>query len=215
MASPSADRGRAAFLGACPVPRETLARLDSHVALLDTWQRKINLVGSSTLAEVWTRHILDSAQLLPAVADRRPGGLPATWLDLGSGAGFPGMVLAALGAGRVHLVESDGRKCAFLRQILIATGVDAQIHPCRIEHLAPFHVDIVTARALAPVAELLALAAPFLAPSGEIWLLKGEKAEKELTRARQSWTFDVEFLASRSDPRGVLLRLTGVRERAG
>lgn len=213
MVSPSPDRGRAAFLEAFPVPRETLARLDAHVALLDTWQPKINLVGPSTLQEVWTRHVLDSAQLLGSFEARPAGGPPPVWLDLGSGAGFPGLVLDHLGAGHVHLVESDGRKCAFLRQVTIATGSQARIHTCRIERMEPFAVDIVTARALAPLADLLAYAEPFVSQDSEFRLLKGEQAEKELTRARQSWTFDVESLPSRSDPRGVLLRLTGVRRR--
>lgn len=209
----TADRGRAAFLGEIAVSRETCARLDTFVALLDKWQKTVNLVGPSTLGDIWTRHMLDSAQLLPAIAARRTGGLPGIWLDLGSGAGFPGLVAAILGAGTVHLVESDARKCAFLQQVVIATGADARIHRCRIEDLAPFPVGVVTARALAPVADLLDLAAVFVTPGCEFWLLKGAQASKELTRARQSWTFDAECLPSRSDPRGVILRLSDIRRR--
>ena len=200
-------QGRQAFLEAIDVPRETLARLDTYAALLVKWQARINLVAPRSLAALWTRHFLDSAQLLPLVAANRPGGLPARWLDLGSGAGFPGLVLANLGAGEVHLVESDGRKCSFLRQVIRSTGASAEIHQTRIESLAPFPVDLITARALAPLESLLGYTHRFWREGCEAWFLKGEEWQEELTSCTQSWTVEAETFLSRTHPSGRILRV--------
>lgn len=191
------------------VSRETLDRLQRYAALLEKWQARINLVSGATLPELWRRHFLDSAQLLPLVRAARPE--PAeTWLDLGSGAGFPGLVLAIMGAGKVHLVESDRRKCAFLRQVIRETGADAAVHAVRIEALAPQRPDIITARALAPLHRLLPLAARHGRADTEIWLLKGQHVEEELTKASISWNMRIEELASQSDPLGRILRIRGL-----
>jgi 16S rRNA (guanine527-N7)-methyltransferase len=187
------------------VSRETLDRLSLYLDLLQQWQRAINLVGASTLADPWRRHILDSAQLvphLPAVA--------GTVLDLGSGAGLPGLVLAVLGVPGVQLVESDQRKAQFLREAARTTQAPIVVHAARIEQLDAVHADVVTARALAPLDRLLGLAERFLGPDSLCLFLKGESAPRELTEARQTWHMHSEIVPSRSASAGVLLKLQGV-----
>jgi 16S rRNA (guanine527-N7)-methyltransferase len=188
-----------------PVSRETLARLAAYIELLREWSARINLVGRDTLADPWRRHILDSAQLAPLVP-RTARNL----IDLGSGAGFPGLVLAILGVPAVELVEADAKKCAFLREAARATATEIAISQSRIEGLPPHPADVVTARALAPLGRLLGLAAPFLGLDSVCLFLKGARAEEELTLARKDWTMAVSSSESRSDPRGVVLRLHDV-----
>jgi len=199
----------AQFQAATGVADGVLAALGAHLALLGKWQARINLVGRASLADPWRRHVLDSAQLHPLIG---PG---ATVLDLGSGAGFPGLVLAAMGGATVHLVDSDGRKCAFLGEAARAMGIAARvrIHDCRIEALAPFPADIVTARALAPLAALLGHARPFLKGGTRCLFPKGKKADDELTEAGKSWTMRVREIASLSDPSGTILRIDNIRSR--
>ncbi|HEX6977720.1 MAG TPA: 16S rRNA (guanine(527)-N(7))-methyltransferase RsmG [Alphaproteobacteria bacterium] len=189
------------------VSRETLDRLGRYEALLRKWQVRINLVGPGTLNDVWRRHFLDSAQLFPLIP-----GPAATLIDLGSGAGFPGLVLAILaGAVRpglaVHLVESDARKAAFLIEAVRETGAAAKVHTARVEAMAGRlpPADVVTARALAPLGTLLALAHPLMAPGGMCLLLKGARAEAEIEAARLDWRFRLDRRTSRSDPDGAVL----------
>ena len=136
-------------------------------------------------------------------------------IDLGSCAGFPGLVLAILCVQRLELVEADSRKCAFLREAARITEVDVTIRSCRIQAVPPHPVDVVTARACAPLERLLSLAAPFLAAKSECLFLKGERVEDELTLARKHWTMTVRLCQSRSDPRGVVLRLQQVAREHG
>jgi 16S rRNA (guanine527-N7)-methyltransferase len=187
------------------VSRETLERLTVHLDLLRRWQPAINLVASTTLADPWRRHMLDSAQLaahLPPAA--------ANLVDLGSGAGFPGMVLALLGVGEVHLIEADRRKAQFLREVARATGAPATIHAERIERMQGWPAAVVTARALAPLPRLLELAARFLVSDSICLFLKGRSVERELTNARVGWHMVPETLPSRSDPLGTVLKLRGI-----
>ncbi|HEX5077789.1 MAG TPA: 16S rRNA (guanine(527)-N(7))-methyltransferase RsmG [Geminicoccaceae bacterium] len=186
------------------VSRETLARLEAYLGLLRRWQRAVNLVGAGTLADPWRRHILDCGQIAPHV----PQGA-RTVLDLGSGAGLPGLVLALLGIRGVHLVESDQRKAQFLREAARITQAPLTVHAARIEQLG-LRAGVVTARALAPLPRLLELAAAVLAPDGICLFLKGETVADELTRARQSWHMHGEIVPSLSGSRGVLLKLAGV-----
>ena len=193
------------FAEIIPVSRETLARLEAYAALLTRWSARINLIGRDTITDLWRRHILDSAQLRAFVPNRA-----RSMIDLGSGAGLPGLVLAILGVPGVELIEADSRKCAFLREALRVTGAAALIRPCRIEAVPRHPVDIITARACAPLDRLVGLAEPFLGPDSECLFLKGERIEQELTIAREGWTMTVSACQSRSDPRGGVLRLQQV-----
>ncbi len=187
-----------------------LERLRRFVETLEKWQPKINLVGAASLADVWRRHLLDSAQLhalMPPAA--------ATVLDLGSGAGFPGMVLAIIGGVRVHLVDSDARKCAFLGEVKRITKADCVIHNRRIEALRPFAADVVTGRALAPLERLLGYAFPFLGEGAICLFPKGEKVDRELTDSEKKWTMRVTQIRSLSDPSGTILKVEAVCPRHG
>ena len=195
------------FFQTIAVSRETADKLRLYADLLKKWQPKINLVGPATIPDLWRRHFLDSAQMFPHL----PAG-PV--LDLGSGAGFPGLVLAVMrgeDADPIHLVESDGRKCAFLREAARLTKASAIIHNSRIETVEAFEIGAVTARALAPVAVLLGLAESFLTPSVECLFLKGERLEDELTEAGKDWKMTVNRIPSVSDPNGFILSLKEVR----
>ena len=190
------------FAALTGVSRETSARLEGYAALLTQWNARINLVGRDTLRDVWRRHFLDSAQLLSYV----PEGTRSL-VDLGSGAGFPGLVLAILGMPGVELVESDARKCAFLREAARIADAPVRVHHARIEALPPHQVDVVTARACAPLDRLLVMAQRFIAPHTVCLFLKGERAGEELTAARRGWTMTAACHPSRADPRGVILKL--------
>lgn len=175
------------------VPRETIHRLARYEELLSHWQKSTNLIAPSTLPQLWSRHFADSAQLLTLAQNAR------LWLDLGSGAGFPGMVVALLGAGRpgfrVHLVETSRKKCAFLAEVARATQAPVEIHAMRIEDLAEtadrLAPDVVSARALAPLPRLFELVSPFFGPGTRGLFLKGREASTEIEAARAAWDFAV------------------------
>ncbi len=196
------------------VSRETLERLEIYARLLTKWTRAINLVSADSLPDLWRRHFLDSAQLLPLLPPA-PAGRPRRLADLGSGAGFPGLVLAILGAGEIHLVESDRRKGQFLREVSRETAAGAEVHLGRIEELSPLCADCVTARALAPLERLLDYAARHLAPGGSALFLKGRGAAEELTQAARRWSMAVERFPSRTDPEGSILRIADLAARSG
>ena len=182
-----------------------MARLEAYAALLVAWSERINLIGRTTLDDLWRRHFLDSAQLLPL--------LPAetqSLVDLGSGAGFPGLVLAILGVRGVELIEADSRKAAFLREAARITGAEATVRGCRIEAVAPHAVDALTARGCAPLDRLLPLGERFIGPATTCLFLKGARAAEELTAACKAWTMTVSCHASRADPGGTILRLQQV-----
>ena len=197
---------REAFGDQLDVSRETLQRLSDYLDLLRRWQSTINLVGPATLADPWRRHFLDAAQLV----DRVPAEA-ANLVDLGSGAGFPGMVLAVLGVPRVHLIEADRRKAQFLREVARVTGAPATIHAERIEQMRGWPAAVITARALAPLPRLLELADRFLGSDSVCLFLKGKSVGRELTEARVSWHMDAETFPSRSEPTGTVLKLRGIR----
>ncbi|HKS88125.1 MAG TPA: 16S rRNA (guanine(527)-N(7))-methyltransferase RsmG [Stellaceae bacterium] len=200
------------FAAAAGVSRETLARLAAYAGLLEQWSRRINLVAASTLGDPWRHHFLDSAQLFPLVPTAAK-----SLVDLGSGAGFPGLVLAIMGVPGVELVEADARKCAFLREAARIATASVTIHNARIESLLAHPADVVTARACAPLDRLLVLAQPFVAPGTVCLFPKGERAAQEVAAARQNWEFDVATHKSRTDRRGTILCLSRVarREPAG
>lgn len=183
-----------------------LVRLTAYLDLLVHWQRRINLVGASTLADPWRRHMLDSQQLAPLL----PAGAPAV-TDLGSGAGFPGLVLAILTTARVTLVEADQRKAAFLAAAARATEAEVDIACQRMETLAVASADIVTARACAPLPRLLPVIARILRPDGVALLLKGQTGQVELTQAEKHWKMRSSMIASQTDPGGMILQLQELR----
>lgn len=190
------------------VSHETLTRLDRFVSELTEWQKRINLISSSTIDDIWLRHILDSAQLHNLQPDAQ------IWLDIGSGGGLPGLVIACQMAdhtdGRmIHLVESNKKKAAFLRHVVVSLGLPAQIHDCRIEDviLNFTQVDVVTARALASLDTLLQYTNQLL-KSGTIGLFpKGRDVESELTNASKNWQFSYSLLPSRSDPHARIVQV--------
>lgn len=182
------------------VSRETLERLLVFDGLLVKWQKAINLIGPKTVEDRWKRHYLDSAQL----SDVAQG---AVWTDLGSGAGFPGLILAILGAGEVRLHESDLRKAIFLREAIRVTGANASVMEGRIQTAPPVRVDVITARALAPLHEIFALGSRFADDTTIFALLKGQDVDEELTEATKYWSMDIGKVPSRADPKGVVLRV--------
>ncbi|MBP7252130.1 MAG: 16S rRNA (guanine(527)-N(7))-methyltransferase RsmG [Alphaproteobacteria bacterium] len=198
---------REKFLLDCAVSREGAASFDDYAALLAEWQQRMNLVAPSTLPHIWHRHFADSAQLyklLPASA--------VCVVDIGSGAGFPGLVLAimAQAEGRaiaVHLVESIQKKAQFLRAVALQLKLPVTVHAERAEALRGIAADVITARALAPLEEILPLAKNFARLETILLLLKGARAEEELTSAKQSWHFKHAIIPSRSDPSGKVLRI--------
>ncbi len=202
----SGPLSREAFGDQLHVSRETLQRLTVYLELLRRWQQAINLVGSATLVDPWRRHFLDCAQL----AARIPAGA-ASLVDLGSGAGFPGMVLAILGVRGVDLIESDRRKALFLREVARETGASVGVHAERIERIAGWPADVITARALAPLPRLLILGERFLTSDSVCLFLKGRSGAHELTEARVTWHMKAQIFPSRSEATGMVLRLRGVR----
>ena len=197
-----------------PVSRETAQRLDRFVELLLKWQRVSNLIADSSVRHLWTRHIADSLQLIELAPDAR------TWVDLGSGAGFPGLVLACVlvdTAGVVvHLIESNAKKAAFLREAARVTQAAAIIHHGRAEDLIPAWqdpIDVVTARALAPLSILLGLAAPMVKRGAKALFLKGQDVEAELTQATKCWNIEAVILPSRTDRRGRIVEIRAAERR--
>ena len=187
------------------VSRETLMRLQQWVELLATWQQRINLVASSTLVDPWRRHVLDGGQLLRHAAGA------TRWADLGTGAGVPGMILAIMGVPEMHLVESDQRKVAFLREAARVTGTaNVTFHPCRIDQARLPDLDVVAARALAPLDKLLELSSMHMR-NGTLGLFaKGQGLAVELTDAARHWHMKHDVLPSLSDSRGNILRVCEV-----
>jgi 16S rRNA (guanine527-N7)-methyltransferase len=197
----SADRQQALVL--TPVSRETEMRLDQFVDLLLTWQQTTQLVASSTLSQLWTRHVADSLQLMALAPEAK------LWVDLGSGAGFPGLViacaLAKTAGARVHLVESNAKKAAFLREAVRLTKAPAVVHHTRIEKFVESfdqRVDVVTARALAPLKLLLDQSVTLLNKGARGFFPKGQDVEAELTEASKYWNMDATLVPSRTDSKG-------------
>jgi len=214
--APDLAEDRALALALVPVSRETAARLDSLVELLLEWQTKINLIAPSTISTIWTRHIADSLQLL-ALA---PGA--KRWVDLGSGAGFPGLVIACALAetkgAAVHLVESNAKKAAFLREAARHVGAPAVVHPVRIEDFVKNfneQADAVTARALAPLDELLGLAEPLLKTGAQGLFLKGQDVDVELTKATKCWNIEVDLVPSKTNPQSRIVIVRRLQKRPG
>ena len=201
------------------VSRETREKLIVYIDLLAKWQRRINLVGPKTMQDVWRRHVLDSAQLYKFVNNK--GG---PLLDLGSGGGFPGLVLSIMGVSNIALLESSQKKCSFLGEVIRQTGCDAVVFKGRIEDYPIKNAGkLITARALAPLEDLLEWSYPLLAVGGECLFLKGKNYEDELTSSGKRWTMEVKIHPSLSDAppnkdgfnAGVLLQIGKLSRRDG
>lgn len=193
------------------VSQAVQSKLNTYVALLEEWQGKMNLVSDSTLPVVWTRHILDSAQV-----ERYLTPSDRVILDLGSGAGFPALVLAILDESKnrtVHLIESDGKKCLFLQAVADACGLQVVIHNERIEKMPVFKADVITARALAALDKLVGYAKPFIGERTRCLFLKGKKADEELKLCTKKFVFAVEKYVSITSDEGKILCLTGVKKK--
>lgn len=198
------------FASRFDVSRETIERLKIYEALLRQWQKGTNLVAPGTLDDIWHRHFADSAQLIGLAPDS------VKWLDLGSGAGFPGLVIAVCTANQedshVHIVESNARKCAFCQEVVRETGCSVEIHHARIESLAGSdkfgEVEIVTARALAPLSQLFALVSPFLHPGMQGLFLKGRQAASERAEAEKDWAFQAVMHPSVTDADARIVQVT-------
>lgn len=182
-----------------------MARLAEFLGALFEWQSALNLVGKSTLADPWRRHILDCAQLMAHIPDRT-----VKVADIGSGAGLPGLVLAILGLADMHLIESDGRKCAFLGEAARRTGAAPTIHSRRAEALSGLQADLVVARACAPLDRLLGYAAGLLRRGGRCLFLKGRGVDEELESARKTWHFSHHVHDSLSAPEGAVIEIAGL-----
>jgi 16S rRNA (guanine527-N7)-methyltransferase len=207
-----ADRARAQEL--VNVSRETLARLDRLVDLLLEWQQTRNLIAASTVPNIWTRHVADSLQLLDLAPEAK------TWVDLGSGGGFPGLVLACAlperAGGKVHMVESIAKKCAFLQAVVDDLGLPAEVHCQRVESFIPVfpnRPDVVTARALAPLPKLLEMAYPLLKKGTRGLFLKGQDVGSELTESSKYWIITYQLAPSRTDERARIVVIESLESR--
>jgi 16S rRNA (guanine527-N7)-methyltransferase len=208
-------RGPEDFAEVFKVPRETIHRLERYAALLAHWQKSTNLIASSTLARLWPRHFADSAQIRGLAPEAR------LWLDLGSGAGFPGLVVAILQTGqpgfRMHLVDSNHKKCAFLAEVARETRAPVEIHAMRIEDLADsarrLEPDIVSARALAPLPRLFELASPFMGPQTSGLFLKGRETDAEIEAAKTAWDFTASLHPSLTSAGSQIVEVKALRHR--
>ncbi|WP_334357176.1 MULTISPECIES: 16S rRNA (guanine(527)-N(7))-methyltransferase RsmG [unclassified Bradyrhizobium] len=205
---------KTAALALTPVSSETETRLDRYVTLLLQWQSKTNLVAPSTLPSIWTRHISDSLQLLTLAPSAK------IWVDLGSGGGFPGVVLACALAetpgANVHLVERNAKKAAFLREAVRTTSAAATVHLAGIGDIVDrigSRVDCVTARALAPLHQLVGFAEPFVGSGAKALFLKGQDVEAELTEATKYWNIQPRLHSSRTGGHGWIVELDRIERR--
>lgn len=209
------DAGKARALALTPVSRETEMRLNAFVALLRRWQTTQNLVAASTLGDLWLRHVADSLQLLPL------GGGARTWADFGSGGGFPGITLACAlteTEAKMHLVESNGKKAAFLREAVRLLELRAEVHAQRAEEFVEScaeQIDAVTARALSPLKKLCDLTFPLIARGAVGLFPKGQDVDVELTEATKYWTIDATKIPSLTSPGSQILVVRGLSPRKG
>ena len=188
------------------VSRETLERLQIYVDLIEKWNPRINLVSKASLIDIWDRHIWDSAQLLDIEVSGK------TWADFGSGGGMPAIILSIFALDQApdrkfHLVESDQRKCAFLRNVIREIGLNAVVSSNRIEEITPLKAGIISARALADLNGLLGFAERHTAAGGVAIFPKGETWQKEIDHAREFWSFECEEFKSKTNPNAAILKI--------
>jgi 16S rRNA (guanine527-N7)-methyltransferase len=204
---PSPADHRSQFLAAFPVSRETEARLERFASMLTERNRTLSLVADSTLEAIWTRHFLDSAQLLPLIPDSEN-----SVIDMGAGPGFPGLVLAILGLPRVHLVENNMQKAGFLNAVIADLALPVTVHAMKVEAVRPFVAGAVTARALKPLSQLIGMGRKFLGEGSVCVFPKGRRAAEELVAAERDWSMRVRRFQSLTDTESTIFRLSHVKE---
>lgn len=191
----------------------TLETFQTYKDLLLKWQKKLNLVGDGTLCDIWGRHFLDSAQIKIFSHQILGKKNNISWIDFGTGAGFPGLVLSLLGENRIFLIEKNKKKCAFLRSVIRETGASAEVITDKIENVIPFAVDCVTTRALAPLSQILIWGSHFLQKDGHHWLLKGKNVDLEIKDAQKFWNFKYKTFPSLTDPSGKILFIYNIAKK--
>ncbi|MEX0339382.1 MAG: 16S rRNA (guanine(527)-N(7))-methyltransferase RsmG [Arenibacterium sp.] len=196
-------------LGSLSVSRETIDRLTQYAELVQKWSPRINLVSKSSLEHLWDRHIIDSAQLFTLAETQY------SWVDLGSGGGFPALVIAILSADqgidrRITMVESDTRKGVFLKTVIRELELPATVLTSRIENTKPVNADVLSARALSDLSRLLTFADRHMSPTGIALFPKGETWEKEVAKAKEQWSFNLEEFTSWTEPKAAILKIRGL-----
>lgn len=185
--------------------------LNLYLDLIRQWNQAVNLVGKSTLRDGWQRHILDSAQLLPLISSL---GEKKKVLDIGSGAGLPGLVLAIMGGCDVTLVEANARKCRFIEEVAAQTNTAVKVICSRVEELDPWVSDVVVSRATAPLSLLLSYSFPFCSGDSQCLFLKGEGVGQEIEQARKIWDFEVDIFSSKTSCQGAVIRVKHIKRRS-
>lgn len=193
------------------VSRETQHDLETYCSLVEKWNPKVNLVSRASLVNLWDRHIKDSLQLLTAETDQ------TRWVDIGSGGGFPGLVVAIVQKtlkpdAQITLIESDQRKSVFLKTVVRELGLNAVVRAARIENVEPLNASTLSARALAPLTNLLSFAHTHLSDSGQAVFPKGSNWEKEVEIACQEWSFGLRHLKSYTDPSAAILVIRDIKK---
>jgi len=202
----ASGQGREEFVAATGASRETLERLDRYATFVREWNQRFNLIAKSTLPTLWTRHFLDSWQVLNFIpADA------SSLADIGAGAGFPGLVLACFGLGPIHLIESTGKKAKFLAEVAMELKLNVKVHNVRAEDIKDLKVDVVTARAVTALPDLLKLAHRLGKASTTYIFPKGEKADAELTESKKNWTFHSKKTTSMTDDSASVLVITNLQ----
>lgn len=196
------------------VSSKTLETFQTYKKLLLKWQKNLNLVGQSTVSDIWGRHFLDCAQIKIFSHQILGGKKQISWIDFGTGAGFPGLVLSLLGGYEIFLIEKNKKKCAFLRSVIRETGASAKVITDKIENVQPFPVDCVTTRALAPLSQILVWGNYFLHKEGQHWLLKGKNVDLEISDAQNFWDFEYKIFPSLTNPSGQILFVYNVARKS-
>jgi len=197
------------------VSRETLEKLSVYADMLEKWQKSINLVSPTTIKDMWFRHFYDSAQLAQYYQSDQSKTEKPIILDIGSGAGFPGLVLSMMGVGHVHLVETVQKKAMFMKQVIRETDIDATVHAVRIENLDAFHVDFISSRALASLDKLFTLTQHFHHDGLVCIFPKGQTADEEIKEAEKKWSFEAEKFTSITEESATILRLRSIKAFSG
>jgi 16S rRNA (guanine527-N7)-methyltransferase len=192
-----------------PIPREAMEKFSAYHDLLIKWQAKINLVGPDTISSIWQRHFLDSLQISKFIENKQ-----SSIIDIGTGAGFPGMALAIYGYENVHVVESDGKKVVFLKEVSRVTQTKIHIHHARVEKIQKINYDVIVSRACSELATLLQYSEPLVSHGTTLLFHKGKNYSREIEDALEKWLFSYEIFPSVADEHGVIVKLSKLERRA-